>query len=38
MLLTMAVYAKGDWKKKRLTVNEALVERVTEETLADTGR
>ena len=34
----MAVYAKGDWKQKRLTKpDEALAERVTEEVLTDTG-
>jgi len=37
-LITMAVYAKGDWKRTRLTEPEAvLTERVTEETLIDTG-
>jgi putative MATE family efflux protein len=36
-LITAAVYAKGDWKRKRLTDEDVLVERVTEETLTDTG-
>ncbi len=38
MLITVAVYAKGDWKRTRLmTRDAALVERVTEEVLTDTG-
>ena len=36
-LLTIAVYARGDWKRKRLTAEDELLDRVTEETLADTG-
>ena len=37
-LLTMAVYARGDWKRTRLTRPEdALAERVTEEMLTDTA-
>lgn len=36
-LITIAVYARGDWKRKRLTAEDELLERVTEETLADTG-
>jgi Na+-driven multidrug efflux pump len=35
-LITMAVYAKGDWKKKRLTDEEdALTEKVSEEIIAE---
>jgi putative MATE family efflux protein len=37
VLITIAVYARGDWKRKRLTDEEELVERVTEETFVDTG-
>lgn len=37
-LVTMGIYAKGDWKKKRLTDREErLTEQVTEETLIDEG-
>jgi putative MATE family efflux protein len=35
-LITLAIYAKGDWKKKRLTdPEEALTEKVSEEILAE---
>jgi Na+-driven multidrug efflux pump len=38
LLITMGVYAKGDWKSKRLMrPDEALTERVTEEVFTDTG-
>lgn len=37
-LITLAVYSKGDWKKKRLTDTEdALTEQVSEEVLAEEG-
>jgi Na+-driven multidrug efflux pump len=37
-LITLGVYAKGDWKKKRLAEPEAvLAEKVVEETFVDTG-
>jgi putative MATE family efflux protein len=34
-LVTLAVFAKGDWKKKRLTEEEQLEEQVTEEVIAE---
>ncbi|HEX3867869.1 MAG TPA: MATE family efflux transporter [Gemmatimonadaceae bacterium] len=38
MLITLAVYAKGDWKRTRLVQPEdALVERVNDELFADEG-
>jgi Na+-driven multidrug efflux pump len=38
VLITLAVYAKGDWKKKRLTEpDEVLAERVSEEIFAEEG-
>ena len=37
-LITLGVYAKGDWKRKRLAEPEAvLAEQVVEETIADAG-
>ena len=37
-LITMAVYARGDWKKKRLTnEDEKLTEKVAKEILLDEG-
>jgi Na+-driven multidrug efflux pump len=37
-LVTMGVYAKGDWKRKRLTEPEdELTDRVTEEIIAEEG-
>ncbi len=37
-LITLGVYAKGDWKKKRLTGDEEiLTEKISEEILADEG-
>jgi putative MATE family efflux protein len=36
-LITMAVYARGDWKNKRLTGEEVLTIKVTEELTADEG-
>jgi MATE family, multidrug efflux pump len=37
-LITIGVYAKGDWKKKRLTdTEEALTEKVSEEILMEEG-
>lgn len=37
VLITIAVYARGDWKRKRLTDEDELVEHVIEETIVDTG-
>lgn len=34
-LITIGVYAKGDWKKKRLTEEEAFAEHVSEEILTE---
>ena len=37
-LITIGVYAKGDWKKKRITdAEEILTEKVSKEILADEG-
>ncbi|HUX36093.1 MAG TPA: MATE family efflux transporter [Candidatus Paceibacterota bacterium] len=36
-LITAAVYAKGDWKKKRLTEEEKFAEKVSEEILVEEG-
>ncbi len=38
VLITLGVYAKGDWKRKRLTEEEAFGERVTEEIITEEGR
>jgi hypothetical protein len=38
VLITLAVYAKGDWKRKRLTMeDDALTERVAEEIFVEEG-
>ncbi|MCW3087452.1 MAG: transporter [Sediminibacterium sp.] len=36
-LITMAVYARGDWKKKRLTEDDALTTKVAEEITGEEG-
>ncbi len=37
-LITIGVYARGDWKKKRITGDEVIIEKISEEIFAEEGR